>query len=469
MASLFKKEGSHTESVRTQTWSGCSEKGGARDGPVGYREQLLASILPSKDPYSGLGYSRSHTALDQPVPKLNPLGDGLADSGKVGRRGSMVDKESPPPASDEQAAKKGDRVYERQLYLYRKNLPISTRLRRAFKHPIVRVVVPLSSLLLKFKLVAMDPLGHSGVDTYLPIFGEAVRMMLLDYPADGVDAFVKFVLWLVCAVAGGVVGVMLVHHKLFRDTLGLRMFDRGQGSWFVGAMCAVLGVYGSSYFYKHHVLDLPAGEAMPDLAYLPLSERDYRKLHAAVSLVGGSAVCAQVFDIVMQDVSQYPHFLRKWRNWWREAGGGHFRIAFFWFVLALTTAAVLVVAWTDVLWFDDGGFDHNPVGLAEGGANRDRVLYSGFAVLADVLVLLQDWEFPTMDTGDLFIIPGLPVNAISVPRARLYVNGKWAVYGTALAVVTLADLRMLTAQLLYAPYLYAQYAGPGERIWTVRD
>ena len=73
MASLFKKEGSHTESVRTQTWSGCSEKGGARDGPVGYREQLLASILPSKDPYSGLGYSRSHTALDQPVPKLNPL------------------------------------------------------------------------------------------------------------------------------------------------------------------------------------------------------------------------------------------------------------------------------------------------------------------------------------------------------------------------------------------------------------
>ena len=67
MASLVKEK----DGVRTQTWSGREDL--CRDGEKGFRTQLLASIMPLADPYKGLGYSRSHTALDQPVPKNNPL------------------------------------------------------------------------------------------------------------------------------------------------------------------------------------------------------------------------------------------------------------------------------------------------------------------------------------------------------------------------------------------------------------
>nr|XP_006633692.1 PREDICTED: transmembrane protein 117-like [Lepisosteus oculatus] len=199
-----------------------------------------------------------------------------------------------------------------------------------------------------------------------------------------------------------------------------------------------------------------------------IRNESFMKLAAVGTWMGDFVTAWMVTDMMLQD-EPYPDWGKTARRFWKK---GNHRIVLFWTVLISLTSVVVVVISTDWISWDN---------LNRGFLPSDevsRAFLASFILVFDLLIVMQDWEFPHF-MGDLDMnLPGmsttqvklkLPVcKSIFKEEYHIHITGKWFNYGI-ICLVLILDLNMWKNQIFYKPYEYGQYVGPGEKIYTVED
>ncbi|CAD7672242.1 unnamed protein product [Nyctereutes procyonoides] len=190
--------------------------------------------------------------------------------------------------------------------------------------------------------------------------------------------------------------------------------------------------------------------------------------HQRLFVLNKFLLLLQVTDMMLQD-KPYPDWGKSARAFWKK---GNVRIILFWTVLFTLTSVVVLVITTDWISWDK---------LNRGFLPSDevsRAFLASFILVFDLLIVMQDWEFPHF-MGDVDVnLPGLhtPHMQFKIPffqkifkeEYRIHITGKWFNYGIIFLVLIL-DLNMWKNQIFYKPHEYGQYIGPGQKIYTVKD
>ncbi|XP_072510384.1 transmembrane protein 117 isoform X5 [Notamacropus eugenii] len=199
-----------------------------------------------------------------------------------------------------------------------------------------------------------------------------------------------------------------------------------------------------------------------------IRNESFMKLAAVGTWMGDFVTAWMVTDMMLQD-KPYPDWGKSARAFWKK---GNIRIILFWSVLFTLTSVVVLVITTDWISWDN---------LNRGFLPSDevsRAFLASFILVFDLLIVMQDWEFPHF-MGDVDVnLPGLhtPHMQFQIPlfqkifkeEYRIHITGKWFNYGIIFLVLIL-DLNMWKNQIFYKPHEYGQYIGPGQKIYTVKD
>ena len=87
-----------------------------------------------------------------------------------------------------------------------------------------------------------------------------------------------------------------------------------------------------------------------------------------------------------------------------------------------------------------------------------RAFLCSFVLVMDLVIVMQDWDFPhftnTLDVN----LPGLHKHIFNFQAAEVQISGKWFNYGI-IFLVMIFDLNMWKNQIFYYPEKYGQYIG----------
>uniref|UniRef100_A0AAV2KXK5 Transmembrane protein 117 n=1 Tax=Knipowitschia caucasica TaxID=637954 RepID=A0AAV2KXK5_KNICA len=213
-----------------------------------------------------------------------------------------------------------------------------------------------------------------------------------------------------------------------------------------------------------------AGGSRPHMVTdnMGIRNETFMKIAAVGTWMGDFVTAWMVTDMMLQD-THYPDWGQTARRFWKK---GNNRIVLFWSVLISLTSVVVLVISTDWISWDN---------LNRGFLPSDevsRAFLASFILVFDLLIVMQDWEFPHF-MGDLDMnLPGMSTTHVKVKlpvckrifkdEYHIHITGKWFNYGIIFLVLIL-DLNMWKNQMFYQPYEYGQYVGPGEKIFTVEE
>jgi hypothetical protein len=163
------------------------------------------------------------------------------------------------------------------------------------------------------------------------------------------------------------------------------------------------------------------------------------------------------------------------RKFWRSNNG--VRIGVFWIGSAVITAGFVMVIATD--WITWDRINRDFIATSE----LSRAYLCSFVLVMDLVIVMQDWDFPhftnTLDVN----LPGLNKHIVNFQAVEiqisgivfhfikkstaiqfvttvllLYFTGKWFNYGI-IFLVMIFDLNMWKNQIFYYPEKYGQYIG----------
>ena len=87
-----------------------------------------------------------------------------------------------------------------------------------------------------------------------------------------------------------------------------------------------------------------------------------------------------------------------------------------------------------------------------------RAFLCSTVLVLDLLIVMQDWDFPhftnTLDVN----LPGFHKHIIAFDTVEIQISGKWFNYGI-IFLVMIFDLNMWKNQIFYYPEKYGQYIG----------
>ncbi|KAG9490235.1 hypothetical protein GDO78_005885 [Eleutherodactylus coqui] len=319
-----------------------------------------------------------------------------------------------------------------------------------FQHPWSRIIIAYLVTFFNFLIFAEDPVSHSQTEANVIVVGNCFSFIMTKYPG-GAWNFLKVILWLIAIVVGLVAGKFLFHQRLFGHLLRLKVFRDDHGSWMTMFFSTILFLFIFSHIYN--IFLLIAGNMSPYIIteYMGIRNESFMKA-AAVGTWMGDFVTAWM----LQDNFDYSIT----------------NVIINWTVLFSLTSVVLLVITTDWISWDK---------LNRGFLPSDevsRAFLASFILVFDLLIVMQDWEFPHF-MGDVDVnLPGLPTSHMQfrVPYCHrifkeeyhIHITGKWFNYGIIFLVLIL-DLNMWKNQIFYKPSAYGQYIGPGQQIFTVED
>ncbi|XP_041746111.2 transmembrane protein 117 [Coregonus clupeaformis] len=346
-------------------------------------------------------------------------------------------------------------------------MDIDPCLRYYFQHPWSRLFVAYLVTFCNFLIFAEDPVSHSQTEAHMIVVGNCFSFIVNKYPGGGWSVL-KVMSWLMAIVTGMFAGKFIFHRRLFGRYLRLKMFREDHGSWMTMFFSTILFLFIFSHIYN--VILLMAGSMGPHMVteYMGIRNESFMKIAAVGTWMGDFVTAWMVTDMMLQD-QHYPDWGKAARRFWKQ---GNHRIVLFWTVLITLTSVVLLVISTDWISWDN---------LNRGFLPSDevsRAFLVSFILVFDLLIVMQDWEFPQF-MGDLDMnLPGmsttqlkfkLPVcKSIFKEEYHIHITGKWFNYGIIFLVLIL-DLNMWKNQIFYKPYEYGQYVGPGEKIFTVEE
>ncbi|CAH1787332.1 unnamed protein product [Owenia fusiformis] len=335
-----------------------------------------------------------------------------------------------------------------------------------FQHPYSRIFVAYLVTFCNFLIYAEDPVAHSVKECYIPVVGNVASFVISKYPPNAWSVL-KVFLWLAAIICGIFFGKFVVHKILFRKLFRLRMFQEDQGSWMVMFFTTIMFLYIFSWIYNAFLLiggESTTQYAISDL--LGLKNSWFMKAAACGTWCGDFFTAWMVTDIMLQE-KLYPQFARPVRRWWNRR---YNRIIMFWvFVVSLTVIVVVIIS-TDIIQWDRINRDFVP------SNEISRSILASFILLMDLLIVMQDWDFPHFINSFDIKLPGLNTASINfkIPKIfnpekwEVHITGKWFNYGI-IFIVMILDLNMWKNQIFYVPYDYGQYTDADYRIHTVLD
>ncbi|XP_007503949.1 transmembrane protein 117 isoform X2 [Monodelphis domestica] len=246
------------------------------------------------------------------------------------------------------------------------------------------------------------------------------------------------------------------------------MFREDHGSWMTMFFSTILFLFIFSHIYNMILLMEGNMGAYIITDFMGIRNESFMKVAAVGTWMGDFVTAWMVTDMMLQD-KPYPDWGKAARAFWKK---GNIRIILFWSVLFTLTSVVVLVITTDWISWDK---------LNRGFLPSDevsRAFLASFILVFDLLIVMQDWEFPHF-MGDVDVnLPGLhtPHMQFQIPffqmifkeEYRIHITGKWFNYGIIFLVLIL-DLNMWKNQIFYKPHEYGQYIGPGQKIYTVED
>ncbi|XP_076863276.1 transmembrane protein 117 isoform X2 [Brachyhypopomus gauderio] len=346
-------------------------------------------------------------------------------------------------------------------------MKIDSRFRYYFQHPWSRLVVAYLVTFFNFLIFAEDPVSHSQTEANVIVVGNCFSFIVNKYPGGGWNV-TKVLMWILAIFTGLLAGKFFFHRRLFGRCLRLKMFREDHGSWMTMFFSTILFLFIFSHIYNLFLLMTGGMGHYMVTEYMGIRNESFMKMAAVGTWMGDFVTAWMVTDMMLQD-SLYPDWGRAARHFWKK---GNNRIVLFWTVLIFLTSVVVLVISTDWISWDN---------LNRGFLPSDevsRAFLASFILVFDLLIVMQDWEFPHF-MGDLDMnLPGLSTTQLKIKlpvckrifkeEYHIHITGKWFNYGIIFLVLIL-DLNMWKNQIFYKPYEYGQYVGPGEKIYTVEE
>uniref|UniRef100_T1ICX7 Transmembrane protein 117 n=1 Tax=Rhodnius prolixus TaxID=13249 RepID=T1ICX7_RHOPR len=301
-------------------------------------------------------------------------------------------------------------------------LPITTLagldtkdLRYCFQHPYLRLFTTLLVIFCNFLLFAEDPISHSHTESVIPMVGNVFSFVCTKYPPDWRWALIKVLMWILAIFCGLVMGKLFIHSIVFGKYLRLKMFRDEQGSWIAMFLTVILSLV--------------------------------MKAAACGTWLGDLVTWLMVTDVMLQD-SLYPDWAPALRRLWRKSNIP--RILIFWVGSALGSAFVVTLIVGDLISWDTLNQDF------VASTELSRAFLASFILVLDLVIMMQDWDFPHFTTTVHINLPGFSVATLEWKYAEVNLTGKWFSYGV-IFMVMLLDLNMWKNQIFYTPDKFGQY------------
>ncbi|ELU08141.1 hypothetical protein CAPTEDRAFT_130530 [Capitella teleta] len=335
-----------------------------------------------------------------------------------------------------------------------------------FQHPYARLIFAYLVTFCNFLIYAEDPVAHSEKECFIPVVGNCFSFVATRYPTNA-WAFLKVFMWVGAIIIGIVVGKIIVHSLVFNRLFRLKMFNEGQGSWMTMFFTSIMSLFIISWVYNG-LLKIGGDSTIQYeiTENMGIKNSVFMKAAATGTWCGDFFTAWMVTDIMLQE-KLYPHWGHAVRKWWVR---NYHRIFLFWIIVVVTSGIVLMVIITD--WINWDFLNRDFITSNE----FSRGILASFILVMDLLIVMQDWDFPYFVNNFDVKMPGVNTAhfIIRIPQLlnpqswKIHISGKWFNYGI-IFIVMLLDLNMWKNQIFYSPYEYGQYVNPEGRIITVKD
>ncbi|XP_048780171.2 transmembrane protein 117-like isoform X2 [Ostrea edulis] len=335
-----------------------------------------------------------------------------------------------------------------------------------FQHPYLRLFIVYFVTFCNFLIYAEDPVAHSMKECTIPLVGNDFAFVATRY-APNAWSLLKVFLWLVAILIGILLGKFLVHGLFFNRVCRLKMFEDDMGSFMVIFLTTLIVLFIFSWIYNLFLLiggSDTDNYRISDL--MGVSNSIFMKMAATGTWCGDFFTAWMVTDMMLQE-KLYPLWAVGARRWWNT---GYRRIILFWTITTLATFIVILVIATDYIQWDklNRDFLHSN--------EVSRAFLASFILVMDILIVLQDWDFPHFVSAIDIKLPGVNTAHIkfNIPTClkrevwKVHITGKWFNYGI-LFLVMILDLNMWKNQIFYGPFDYGQYTDSDGKIHSVTD
>ncbi|EQC36888.1 hypothetical protein SDRG_05717 [Saprolegnia diclina VS20] len=382
-----------------------------------------------------------------------------------------------------------------------------TRTGSSLRQPYMRVLAALLLLVLNVIVHQTNPVGLSHAAAYIPLYGTAFNFLCRSTLQDDTSSTnaARVIAAMVSLVLGAVLARLAVFPALheswtmfsaghasfrsvetkaadgtlqpatYRSVSGtandgkafrheVHIGSSSQGSWAVMLVVTPLVMVVAASIYNCFVPSTLAVTGVVDVSYVEL----YPAVRG-ISLVFNALVLFAVLDTMLQDSTRCDAVYGGWMLALRTHVWRHHacRIFFFWlYIVGAIVFAVLGLpafsTWCQAL------FGRSPDHLLH---DSWRAFLSGLVVVLHLVVLVQDWDFPTLATVRGIYLPGLKTEclALRVGRRRVVLTGKWLVASLTLWMLPL-DMWVFGQQLNYEPASYGQVTDPStHRILSITN
>ncbi|XP_077561273.1 transmembrane protein 117-like isoform X4 [Haemaphysalis longicornis] len=294
------------------------------------------------------------------------------------------------------------------------SLYVQKDFRYFLQHPYARLFVSYFVVFCNFLVFAEDPISHSRSESEIPVFGNVFSFMCTKYPPEWGWRAAKTLLWLLALLWGLVCGKLFIHHFLLRNLLRLKMFREEQGTWMIMLLTALLFVYALSLVYNTLLLSgHPRPEAFRINAQMGVTNASFMKVAACGTWLGDFLTAWMVTDMMLQD-ELYPGWAPSLRAFWQRHG--RTRIVVFWAVALLLSALVVSLIVSDHISWDY--LNREFVATTE----LSRAFLASFILVMDLLIVMQDWDFPHFVCDLNIKLPGLSAASFRYHMFRKYVH-----------------------------------------------
>jgi len=331
-----------------------------------------------------------------------------------------------------------------------------------FRHPYTRICFTTSIVWLNFAILAEDPMCYSRKESDIIFAGRMWNFAFRHWKNLPTGyAIWRIILIIFVSITGPLIGYFYVHHKFLRDYLKISMFQQYKGTWFT-MFC--FSAFWALVFVNFYNLTIPKKYRLDDK--MGFDEYLFAQLCACACWFLDFYTWSMCLDSMLQDTTKY----HAWAPWARSKWVDNTRIIIFWAIFIPSTIVVNCLIWIDtVIWEDfSGSLKSNEI---------DRAFVAGLIMCLNLMVIVQDWEFPNFDTGleiDSVKLVGLNVSQLNFTPDWAYkffhfeITGKWMAY-TPMLLGTMIDLNFVMSLIIYKPKDYAQYVGPNNEIWSITD
>ncbi|CAL1173391.1 unnamed protein product, partial [Cladocopium goreaui] len=309
-------------------------------------------------------------------------------------------------------------------------------------------------------------------------------------------------LTLVSWIFAAIVGRQFVVGVLLRRCVRLTCFQGGsEGTLVVVFLLGGCFMFVGALIYNQLVPDDQLDGTSNDIFLIFGAQTEqYRHVNQcwqALSLLVDMLTILTVLDVCLQDEMRYPNFVPSIKAIWIRSFQGWVRVVFAW---SCFICGAVPIVW--LVFLTGPNQDQISAPVIFGGSDEvTRSICAGVLVFVDLLVTVQDWDFPTFEEPLEIQVPTKVLGTFSdklkitfvakflalIPQPscscwkrlcrylpgpeffQVSIRGKWLQYGP-LCVVMFIDLCYSRTQLFYDPSFFGQYADPRDFfIWTITD